>query len=260
MEVLIAPFVNALFAFYKITGNLGMAIIAVTLLIRLILMPILLPSLRSAKRMRQLQPELKRIQDKYKDDKTKLAQAQMDFYREKGLNPTAGCLPQIFQIGVLLIFYNAFNHLVLFSSGKLSVADLNKFLLPIFQVAEGFKFNLQFLGTDLSQVPSKLFALGNIGNFAVPMALLVLAGVAQYLTAKVLMPAAITDEQVVKKETPKDQEDDMMAMMRTQSMYVMPIMTIVIGWNFAVGLILYWLISSVAVLLQQILAEKVFKI
>lgn len=260
MEILIAPFVNALFAFYKITGNLGMAIVAVTLLIRMILMPILLPSLRSAKRMRQLQPELKKIQDKYKDDKTKLAQAQMDFYREKGLNPTAGCLPQIFQIGVLLVFYNAFNHLVLFSSGKVGVADLNKFLLPVFRVADGFKFNLQFLGTDLSQVPSKLFASGNISSFIVPAILLVLAGAAQYLTAKVLMPTAPIDEQVVKKETPKDQEDDMMAMMRTQSTYVMPIMTIVIGWNFAVGLILYWLISSAAVLLQQVLAEKIFKI
>lgn len=260
MEVVIYPFVSALMFFYNLTGNLGVAVVVVTILVRMVMLPIVIPSLRSAKKMRELSPKLKELQAKYKDDKTKLAQAQMDFYRENGLNPTSGCLPQIFQIAILIIFYNAFNHIIMFTGGKLSLIDLNRSMLPIFQIQEGFKFNMGFLGTDLSAVPSKIFATGNMQALIVPVVLLVLSGLLQFVSAKVLMPEAKTGEEVVKKETPKDKEDDMMAAMRTQSLYVMPAMTLFIGWNFAVGMILYWLVSSLAILLQQVLAEKVFKI
>lgn len=256
----VSPFINALFLFYNLTGNLGISVIVVTVLIRLILLPILLPSLSSAKKMRLLAPKLKKLQEKYKDNKSELAKAQTDFYREQGVNPLSGCLPQIFQIGILIIFYNAFNSVIMFAEGKSSFEAINKHLLPFLQIKEGFVFNLDFFGTNLSSVPSKLFATGDFNKFALPVVFLLLSGLAQYLTAKFLMPSATTDEQVVKKETPKDKEDDMMAAMRTQSLYMMPLMTIVIGWNFSVGLILYWLISSLVVIGQQVLAEKVFKI
>lgn len=257
---LVSPFVNALFLFYNLTGNLGVAVIVVTILIRVLLLPILLPSLRSAKKMRLLQPKLKKLQEKYKDNKTELAKAQTDFYRENGINPLSGCLPQIFQIGILIVFYNAFNSVILFAEGKLGVEVINKHLLPFLQVKNDFVFNLDFLGTNLSSIPSKLFATGDFNKFALPVVFLLLSGLAQYLTAKFLMPTASVDEKVVENETPKDKEDDMMAAMRTQSLYMMPLMTVVIGWNFSVGLILYWLISSLVVIGQQVLAEKVFKI
>ncbi len=260
MEVVIYPFVSALMFFYNLTGNLGVAVVVITILLRMVMLPIVIPSLRSAKKMRELSPKLKVLQAKYKGDKTKLAQVQMDFYRENGLNPTSGCLPQIFQIVVLIIFYNAFNHIIMFTNGKLALTELNRSLNPIFQVQEGFKFNMGFMGTDLSAVPSKIFATGNTPALIIPVILLVLSGLSQFLSAKALMPETKTNEEVVKKETPKDSEDDMMAAMRTQSLYVMPAMTLFIGWNFAVGMILYWLVSSVAVLIQQVLAEKVFKI
>jgi len=246
--------------FYNLTGNLGVAVIVVTLLVRVIMLPIVLPSLKSAKKMRELQPKLKVLQAKYKEDKTKLATAQMDFYRENGLNPTSGCLPQIFQIAVLIVFYNAFNHIIMFTGGSLKVEDLNRVMLPIFHVQNGFNFNLGFLGTELTSVPSQIFASGNMQALIIPVILLVASGLSQFWSAKVLMPETKTNEAVVAKETPKDKEDDMMAAMRTQSLYIMPLMTLFIGWNFAVGMIVYWLVSSMAVLLQQVLAERVFKI
>jgi len=69
-----------------------------------------------------------------------------------------------------------------------------------------------------------------------------------------MMPSPKTDKMVV-KET-KDKEDDMMGMMRTQSMYMMPIMTVFIGWSFSIGMLLYWFVNSLVMLGQQVLALK----
>ena len=70
-----------------------------------------------------------------------------------------------------------------------------------------------------------------------------------------MMPSPKIDKMVV-KET-KDKEDDMMSAMRTQSMYMMPLMTVLIGWNFSMGMLLYWFVNSLVMLLQQILALNV---
>ena len=70
MNILIAPFVNALFGFYYLTHNLGWAIIIVTILIRIILLPLVMPSLKSAAKMRELQPKLNKLKEKFKGDKT----------------------------------------------------------------------------------------------------------------------------------------------------------------------------------------------
>ena len=78
MNLFIAPFVNALFACYYWVGNFGWAIVLVTLLIRLILLPLLWPSLRSAKRIRDVQPKLNKLKEKYGNDKQALAKAQME--------------------------------------------------------------------------------------------------------------------------------------------------------------------------------------
>src|SRR5574344_1100837 len=87
MNIFTAPFVNALFGFYYLFGNLGWSIIAVTIIIRLVLMPLVLPSLKSAKKMQKLQPKLKKLQEKYGKDKEGLAKAQMEFYKQEGVNP-----------------------------------------------------------------------------------------------------------------------------------------------------------------------------
>ena len=108
MNIFIAPFVNALFGLYYLVGNLGWAVVIVTVLLRVILFPLVLPSLKSAKIMRELAPKLKKLQEQYKGDKQKLASAQMDLYKANGVNPMSGCLPQLLQVGVLILFFSAF--------------------------------------------------------------------------------------------------------------------------------------------------------
>jgi YidC/Oxa1 family membrane protein insertase len=121
MNLLIAPFVNALFGFYYLTGSFGWSVIIVTVLIRLLLVPLVLPSLKSAKKMAELQPKLKKLQEKFSKDKEQLAKAQMDLYKQEGINPLSGCLPQIAQLVILIIFFQAFNLLTEYAIGKGSV-------------------------------------------------------------------------------------------------------------------------------------------
>jgi YidC/Oxa1 family membrane protein insertase len=189
--------------------------------------------------MKEIQPKLNKLKEKYGSDKQALAQAQMSLYKNEGINPMAGCLPQILQIVVLLLFFSAFNMVSGFSAGgrgKGSVDQINEQLIPSFKINDNFNFNLDFLGSDLSMTPSKAFAEGMGINLIMAIILLVGSGALQFLAAKIMMPNPKVSENIA--DTTKDKGDDMMAAMRTQSLYMMPLMTIFIGWNFALGLLM----------------------
>ncbi len=84
------PLYNLLIIFYVIIPDLGVAIIALTVVTRLLLMPLSKKSIESQKKMQELQPELKKIQEKYKHDKQLQGKKVMEFYTEKGVNPAGG--------------------------------------------------------------------------------------------------------------------------------------------------------------------------
>ncbi|HWS48936.1 MAG TPA: YidC/Oxa1 family membrane protein insertase [Candidatus Methanoperedens sp.] len=256
MNLFIAPFVNALFGLYYLFGNLGWSIVAVTVIIRLVLMPLVWPSMKSSLKMQALQPKLKKLQEKYGKDKQGLAKAQMEMYKEEGVNPLSGCLPNILQIAVLMIFFSAFNMVSGFSEGKVSVETINQQLIQSFKVNNDFKFSDQFMGVSLSATPAKLVKEGFSFSWILPIILLLGSGYLQYWSAKKMMPNPKADESVVKKET-KDKEDDMMAAMRTQSTYMMPLMTIFIGYSFSVGILIYWFVNSAVMAGQQILMAQI---
>ena len=257
MNLFIAPFVNALFGLYYLVGDFGLSVILVTIIIRLVLLPLIWPSLKSAKKIKEIQPRLNKLKEKHGSDKQALAKAQMDLYKQEGINPLSGCLPQILQIVVLLLFFSAFNMVTGFSGGKGSVEQINNQLIPSFRIDENFKFDLNFLGSDLATTPSGIFKQGINLNLILPLFLLFGSGLLQFFSAKLMMPNTKIDEKIVEKT--KDKEDDMMAAMRTQSLYMMPAMTIFIGWNFSLGLLLYWFTTSALMIGQQVLVNKVNK-
>ncbi|MFA5894601.1 MAG: YidC/Oxa1 family membrane protein insertase [Candidatus Shapirobacteria bacterium] len=257
MNIFIAPFVNALFGFYYLFGNLGWSVMVVTILIRVLLIPLVLPSLRSAKKMAALQPRLKKLQEKYTGNKEGLAKAQMDLYKEEGINPLSGCLPQLLQIAVLIMFFSAFNLVTNYTIGKSDMNSLNKELIANFRISEGFKFETMFLGSNLSMTPAGIYKEGLGMGVVLPLILLLGSGILQYFSSKLMMPNPKADVNVV-KET-KDKEDDMMSAMRMQSTYMMPLMTIFIGWNFSLGMLLYWFVNSGVMLVQQLVVAKLDK-
>lgn len=256
MNIFIAPFVNALFGLYYLFGNLGWSIVAVTVIIRLVLMPLVWPSMKSSMKMQALQPKLKKLQEKYGKDKQALAKAQMEFYKAEGVNPLSGCLPNILQIAVLMIFFSAFNMVSGFAEGKVTRETVNQQLVKSYQVDSNFRFSDQFMGVSLSATPAKVLKGGVSTSLILPLVLLLGSGYLQYWSAKKMMPNTKVDSSVVKVET-KDKEDDMMAAMRTQSTYMMPLMTIFIGYSFSVGILIYWFVNSAVMAGQQLLMAQI---
>ena len=90
---------------YNIVGNYGLAIIIFTLLIKIVLYPLTAKQTRSMREMQEIQPEVKKLQEKYKDDKEKQQEEMMNLYQEHGVNPAAGCLPMIVQMAILIPLY-----------------------------------------------------------------------------------------------------------------------------------------------------------
>lgn len=229
--LLVNPLLNILIVFYQLTGSLGVGIILLTVLVRLILVPVVIPSMRNMQKQKELQPELDKIRKKYKDDKKKQAEAQMALFKEHGLNPTSGCLTQLPMFIVLIAVYNvirtismapdveALNQLIYFNNFKL--------------MADGI--HTHFLYMDLAQ-PDPYYILG------------VLAGILQFLTSKLTFGFTKKAEDVAKK-TP-EKSDDIMYNMQEQMLYIMPIMTVVIGLTLPAGVVLYIVVTTLFSLVQ----------
>ena len=103
--VIAQPLFKALSWVHSVTGNWGVAILIVTLLLKLIFYPLSETSGKSMAKMRALQPRIKNIQEQYKDDKEKLGRATMELYQKEKVNPVSGCLPMVVQIPVFFAFY-----------------------------------------------------------------------------------------------------------------------------------------------------------
>ncbi len=112
-----APFAQALALFYQWIPNYGVAIALLTLLVMVILTPLTLKGTRSMMIMQSLQPEMKKIQAQYKDDRQKLNEELLKFYRENNINPLGGCLPLLIQLPVFLILYRVIRGLTYIPSG-----------------------------------------------------------------------------------------------------------------------------------------------
>lgn len=244
--LLLQPLLNALIAFYHLFGNFGVAIIALTFTLRLLLLPLTLPSLKTAKKMKEIAPKLEELKKKHKDNKEALAKAQMALYREEGIRPLAGFLPQIIQIVILIALFQAFNQ-VLGNNGGVEI--LNELLYPFLRLPSDVQISLNFFYLNLSK-PDLISLFGR----NVPGFFLIGAAVTQFLSAKVMMPSAKKERQVA-KET-EDKSDDFASIMRTQSMYLFPLMTLFIGFRFPSGLVLYWLVFSLFNLVQQFIINK----
>lgn len=95
------------FLYENVIDNYGIVIILLTIIVRLVLTPLTISQTRSMARMQKMQPQLKELQKKYKDDKQKLQQETMEFYRKNNVNPLAGCLPLLLQMPVFFALFGA---------------------------------------------------------------------------------------------------------------------------------------------------------
>lgn len=247
--LLYQPILNALILLYKILFfNLGLAIIALTVLIRSLLIPLTNPQLQSAQKMQELGPELENLKAKHKDDKQKLMQAQMELYKKHGINPAAGCLPQILQFVILISMYQVFNQVI--KPGTEVIEKINQGLYSFVRLSEQTALNFHFLYLDLS----KPDLIQMKGFFALPGAFVILATIFQFLTSKMMMPKVKTEQKEAKLTEGKS--DDMAVAMQKQMLYLFPAMTLIFGYTLPSGVTLYWFVFSLFSFVQQLAISR----
>ena len=243
--ILLQPLANGLILFYKILGqNMGLAIIGFSLFLRVILNPLTKPYMESMKKMKDVAPQLDKLKKKHGGDRTKLMQAQAEFYRQKGVNPGAGCLPYLLQIVILIAFFNVFVR-TLSANGE-GVGRFNQLLYSPLRFRQEETINTKFLYLDVSKPDTfKIDAL----PFELPGPILILAALVQLASAKIMAPYAEAQEKAAKKTA--GQGDDMQAAMQKSTTYMIPAFTIIFGMKFASGLALYWFLFSFSQAYQQ---------
>lgn len=120
---------------YNYTGNYGLAIIILTVAIRLVLMPLTITQMRSMRRMQALQPEMERLQKKYGDDKERLNREIMELWQKHKVNPMSGCLPLLVQMPILFGFFQTINRMEFGAQADFlwigNLANPDPFILPI---------------------------------------------------------------------------------------------------------------------------------
>jgi YidC/Oxa1 family membrane protein insertase len=217
-----AQFKDLIFLFLKmiqgVVGDWGMAIIALTVLIRLALVPLTAKQTKSMYEMQRIQPKIKELQKKYADDKEKLQEETLKFYQDNKVNPFGGCLPLILQMPIFFALYQVLGAV----KGKPG-------LLLEYLAAHGEVGKFYFLIADIARAPKDVYAHQGLVA-AIPYAVLVII-----FGLSVWLPQALM---------PGERQQKMIGL-------YMAVMMLFFGWSSPAGVLLYWDASSIWGVAQQ---------
>jgi YidC/Oxa1 family membrane protein insertase len=230
--------------FHKVYGTIfgpdtgwawGLSIVSLVILIRICLVPLFVKQIKATRAMQTLQPEMKKIQERYKNDRQRQSEEMMKLYKESGTNPLSSCLPILAQSPFFFALYHVLNGI---ATGK-TIGVINEPLLASARKAHIFGAPLAAKFMDSSD---KVAALGaTLTDVRVVTAvMIVLMSFSQFYTQRQLMTKNV--DTTVK--TPFMQQQKML-------MYVFPVMFAVFGINFPVGVLVYWLTTNVWTMGQQ---------
>ncbi len=218
------PLFNLLILLYQFLPgkDFGIAIVALTILIKLALYPLGSEAIKIQKAVQDLQPKVKELQEKYKNDKQKQATEVMDLYKQARVNPFSGLVLSLVQVPILIALWRIFWRG--FQPEQLN--DIYSFLpAPDF-------IDPMFLG------------ILNLGEPSVALALM--AGIGQFFQAKTMTPATKNTGR-----NKKDAQAQMSSMMQKQMLYFFPLFTVMILWKLPSALALYWIVTSLFSTFQQ---------
>ncbi len=208
--------------------SVGLAIIVLTIIVRVALFPLTGKSIRAQKAMKELEPEIKKIREKYKDDKQEQAKKTMELYQEKGVTPFSGCLPLFIQIPIIIGLYMVFKDILIVDETQLYGFVTHPGVL-----------DMHFLMFDLAAKSAILAAL---------------AGITQYFQADLSLGRQPLSNPV-KGSTPSFQEDFARSM-QMQMRYVLPVMISFIAFNASAAVALYWTTSNILSITQELLIRR----
>lgn len=209
----------------KFVHNWGVSIIIMTILIKLLMFPFTKKQSLGTLKMQEIQPKIQAIQAKYKDNQQKLQQEMAKIYKDNGYNPMSGCLPMLVQFLILFAMYNLFNNYFEFRGSSFIpnwIEDLSSG-----DSIYTLKFDIPFFGNQVRILPFIYLA-------------------SQLLFGKITGNGGTT--------APGTSQAQMQMMM-----YVMPVMFFVMFYNAPSGLLLYWTVSNIFQMGQQIIINKTMK-
>ena len=265
-------------ALYTVFNNYGIAIIIFSIILRIILIPITIKQQKSMKKSAKLQEEMKEIQRKYKNNPEKLNQETIELYKREKMSPFAGCFSSIIQLIIILSVFWLVSQPLTYMK-RIDVNVINDYKTQLQQEgnnqtyaeiaiinrfgaeAERVRLNMDFLGLDLSKVPSS--NLNDWTVYIIPL-LYVISSVASIkLTNNINMKKkdkkkAITDgTEVLPAEEPSELEA--MEAMNKNMMYMLPLMSVFIAFIAPLGLALYWFISNVLMIIERLIIDAVMR-
>lgn len=225
--ILYQPIFNGFVGLYNLIPDVGVVILIVTIILKIVTYPLTDKSIKAQRSLSAMQPKLEELKKKYKTDQQTLAQETMKLYKEHKVNPLGSCLPILIQLPIFIALYQVLR-----------------------DGLAGKDFSLLYSFVDNPGTINAM-SLGFLDLVKPNIILAVLAGASQFLQAKTMM----------RKRPPKaagegSKDEDMMAMMNKQMLYVMPVLTVIIGLKLPGGLSLYWFLSTILTALQQYWVAK----
>lgn len=223
------PFLQLIVFIYNTVGfsNLGVAIIEIAVLSRVVFYPFAKQQIHYSQKMSELTPHINVLKEKHKGNQQAFASAQMELFKQNGVNPAAGCLPAIVQIVILFGLLGAMN--------KILTMNLNTgFMIWDMAKPDAFK---------ISGIP-----------FALPGILVTLAALTQFIQTKMIMPASAPKIRKDDKPAEKQEKAGFMsefAEAQSSMIWMFPLMFLFLGTQWPSGLALYWTISSILAIAQQ---------
>lgn len=235
------PILNMLMLIYAgashlmAAGSFAVALIILTLIIRSCLIPLTRRQIKSSREMQVLQPKLKELQTQYRSDPQALMAAQRELYKEHGVSPLSGCLPLLIQMPFLYAIYGAF--LLVFNFDKVGKTNVTESIAHhIARINE----HLYPFVPHLHALPHTEFFWANLGQM--DRVLPVIAALLTLVQLRMAMP--------VRKKPAPGSTPDTTAQATQATMYIMPVFTLIFGFQVAAGLALYWCITTLFSIVQ----------
>ena len=265
-------------ALYSVFNNYGIAIIIFSIILRIILIPITVKQQKSLKKSAELQEEMKEIQRKYKNNPEKLNQETIDLYKREKLSPFAGCFSSIIQIVIILSVFWLVSQPLTYMK-KLDVSVINDYKSQLQQDGEQSTYteiaiinkfgsedervslNMDFLGLDLSKVPSS--NLNDWTVYIIPL-LYVISSVLSIKINNIMNSKKKSDKKAItdgSNTNVQNEPSELEAMeaMNKNMMYMMPLMSVFIAFIAPLGLALYWLMNNVLVIIEKLIIDAYMK-
>ncbi|MGW0662451.1 membrane protein insertase YidC [Streptodolium elevatio] len=217
----------------------GLSIVCLVVLIRICLIPLFVKQIRATRNMQILQPKIKEIQNRYKNDKERQSQEMMKLYKETGTNPLSSCLPILVQMPFFFALFHVLNRV----SGGRTVGVLNQSQVDSAKEAHIFGAPLAAKFTDGADKLANLGGADITTVRIVTVVMILMMSASQFITQRQLM---------VKNTDPAAMAANPFAQQQKILMYVFPIMFAVFGVNFPVGVLLYWLTTNLWTMGQQL--------